>query len=90
MLSNHLVMKTLKVTIREDQYANEVLTALENIPSVTVENISDEMQQAVHSMQKIIREHPKVDMEEEELQAMIQQEINNTRRQLFISAFRTS
>ena len=66
-------MKTLKVTIREDQYADEVLTALENIPSVTIENISDEIQQAILGMQAIIREHPKVDMEEEELQAMIQQ-----------------
>ena len=57
-------MKTLKVTIREDQYADEVLTALGNIPSVTVENISDEIRQAVLRMQTIIREHPKVDMEE--------------------------
>ncbi len=74
-------MKTLKVTIREDQYADEVLTALENIPSVTIENISDEIQQAILGMQAIIREHPKVDMEEEELQAMIQQEINDIRKE---------
>lgn len=74
-------MKTLKVTIREDQYADEVLTALGNIPSVTVENISDEIRQAVLRMQTIICEHPKVDMEEEELQAIIQQEINDVRKE---------
>ena len=64
-------MKTIKITIYEDQYTDEVLKALQGIPSITIESL----QQAIRQMQSIIREHPKVNMEED-LQHFIQKEIN--------------
>lgn len=74
-------MKTIKVTIYEDQYTDEVLKALQGIPSITIESLEEGVQQAIRQMQSIIREHPKVDIEEDELQDFIQKEINAVRQE---------
>ena len=73
-------MKTIKVTIYEDQYTDEVLKALQGIPSITIESLEEGVQQAIRQMQSIIREHPKVNMEED-LQHFIQKEINAVRQE---------